>query len=57
MSTFDKLFANDGTFSSSYYASEYGTIVGLQYLTITIPNLSFVANHVCQFLQAPRGPH
>jgi hypothetical protein len=47
MSTFDKLFANDGTFPSSDYASEYRTVVGLQYRTITIPNLSFAANHVC----------
>lgn len=36
----------------------YRSLVGaLQYLTITCPNLSYVVNHVCQFLQSPTTDH
>jgi histone deacetylase 1/2 len=35
---------------------QYRTVVGgLQYLTVTRPDLSFVVNHVYQFIQAPTG--
>lgn len=35
---------------------QYRTVVGgLQYLTITRPDLSFAVNHVYQFIQAPTG--
>ena len=38
--------------------TEYRSIVGgLQYLTWTRPDLSFVVNQICQFMHAPREQH
>ena len=58
MSSTDKLSANAGSPPSSTDATEYRSIVGgLQYLTITRPDLSFAVNWVCQYLHAPTDAH
>ena len=58
MSSTDRLSAVDGQPLSSDDASEYRSVVGgLQYLTITRPDISFAVNRVCQFLHAPRDVH
>ncbi|XP_017187728.2 uncharacterized mitochondrial protein AtMg00810-like [Malus sylvestris] len=37
---------------------QYRTVIGaLQYLTITIPDLSYAVNQVCQFMHMPRTTH
>ena len=54
MSVTDKLSVVDGSLLSSDDATEYRDVVGgLQYLTITRPDISFVVNRVCQYLHAP----
>jgi histone deacetylase 1/2 len=58
MSATDRLSALDGDLLSSKDATEYRSLVGgLQYLTITRPDLSYAINHVCQFLHALRDSH
>ena len=58
MSASDRLSALDGTLLSSDETTEYRSIVGgLQYLTITRPDISYAVNSVCQFLHAPRDIH
>jgi histone deacetylase 1/2 len=58
MSTSDRITAVDGELLSSADATDYRSIVGgLQYLTITRPDISFAVNRVCQYLQAPRDTH
>jgi histone deacetylase 1/2 len=58
MSATDRLSAFDGDLLASEEATEYRSIVGgLQYLTITRPDISFAVNRVCQFLHAPRTTH
>ncbi|XP_051213673.1 uncharacterized mitochondrial protein AtMg00810-like [Lolium perenne] len=58
MSSTDKLSATDGVLLSSEDATEYRSIVGgLQYLTITRPDLSYAVNRVCQYLHAPTDVH
>nr|XP_020195890.1 uncharacterized mitochondrial protein AtMg00810-like [Aegilops tauschii subsp. strangulata] len=58
MSSTDKLSAVDGALPSPEDATEYRSIVGgLQYLTITRPDLSFAVNRVCQYLHAPTDVH
>jgi hypothetical protein len=58
MSATDRLTALAGDLLSSDDATEYRSLVGgLQYLTITCPDLSYAINHVCQFLHAPRDSH
>ena len=58
MSSTHKLSAADGTLLSPEDATEYRSIVGgLQYLTITRPDLSFAVNSVCQYLHAPTNVH
>ena len=58
MSTSDQLTSVDGTLLSSDDAHEYRSVVGcLQYLTLTIPDISFVVNRVCQYLHSPRDTH
>jgi histone deacetylase 1/2 len=47
-----------GALLSADDASEYRSVVGgLQYLTITRPDISYAVNRVCQFVQSPREPH
>jgi histone deacetylase 1/2 len=54
----DKLSATDGTLLSTDDSTRYRSIVGgLQYLTMTRPDLSFAVNKVCQYLHAPRCTH
>ena len=58
MSATDRLSALDGDSLSSDDATEYRSLVGgLQYLTITRPDISYAVNRVCQFLHAPRTSH
>jgi histone deacetylase 1/2 len=58
MSSTDKITAVDGELLSSEDATVYRSIVGgLQYLTITRPDISYAVNRVCQYLQAPRDTH
>ena len=58
MSSTDRITAVDGELLSSDDATEYRSIVGgLQYLTITRPDISFAVNRVCQYLHAPRDTH
>jgi histone deacetylase 1/2 len=58
MSPTERLCAGDGDVLSSDDATKYRSLVGgLQYLTMTRPDLSFVVNKVCQYLHEPRTPH
>ena len=58
MSATEHLSAMDGDLLDAADSSEYRSIVGgLQYLTITRPDLSFSVNKVCQFIHAPRSAH
>ncbi|XP_071685432.1 uncharacterized protein [Lolium perenne] len=58
MTVIDKLSASEGTLHSADDSTRYRSIVGgLQYLTLTRPDISFAVNKVCQFLHAPRDPH
>ncbi|KAM3405620.1 hypothetical protein ACQJBY_008243 [Aegilops geniculata] len=58
MSATDRLSALDGDLLSSDDATEYRSLVGgLQYLTITRPDVSYAVNRVCQYLHAPRTSH
>ena len=51
MSATDRLSALDGDPLSPDDATEYRSLVsGLQYLTITRPDVSYVVNRVCQYL-------
>jgi histone deacetylase 1/2 len=54
----DRLSAHEGTLLSVADATRYRSVVGgLQYLTLTRPDISFIVNKVCQYLHAPRDPH
>lgn len=58
MTSTERLSAADGDPLSSDEATTYRSIVGgLQYLLVTRPDLSFVVNRVCQYMQTPRHPH
>ncbi|KAK1678314.1 hypothetical protein QYE76_039162 [Lolium multiflorum] len=58
MASSEHLCSSDGDVLSPEEATQYRSIVGgLQYLTVTRPDLSFVVNKVCQFLHEPRTPH
>jgi histone deacetylase 1/2 len=58
MSSSDKLTSVDGPLLSSEEATEYRSIVGgLQYLTLTRPDISYAVNRVCQYLHSPWDPH
>jgi hypothetical protein len=58
MSPTERLCAGGGDVLSSDDASKYRSLVGgLQYLTMTHHDLSFVINKVCQYLHEPHTPH
>ena len=58
MSTSDKLTRDAGVILSSDDAFSYRSLVGgLQYLTLTRPDLAFAVNKVCQFLSQPTTVH
>jgi hypothetical protein len=58
MSVTEKLSADTGVPLAAEDATQYRSIVGgLQYLTITRPDISFAVNRVCQYLHAPRDTH
>jgi histone deacetylase 1/2 len=58
MSSTETLSATDGALLSADDATEYKSIVGgLQYLTITRPDVSYAVNRVCQYLHAPWDTH
>jgi hypothetical protein len=50
LSTYEAPYFDD----SSLYISIVG---GLQYITITIPDLAFVVNKVCQDMHCTKEPH
>ncbi|XP_073363344.1 uncharacterized protein [Aegilops tauschii subsp. strangulata] len=58
MSVTDKLAANLGTPLTDDDAFRYRSMVGgLQYLTLTRPDISFAVNKVCQYLAKPTNVH
>ena len=58
MSTSELLTSVDGTLLSSDDATEYRSVVGgLQYLTLTRPDILYAVNRVCQYLHSPRDTH
>jgi histone deacetylase 1/2 len=58
MSATDRLSVLDGDLLSPDDATEYRSLVGgLQYLTITRPDVSYAVNRVCQYLHASRISH
>ena len=58
MTVTEKLYADVGVLLSPGDATEYRSIVGgLQYLTITRPDLSFAVNRVCQYIHEPCDTH
>ena len=58
MSVQDKLAADQGTPLTGDDVFLYrSTVGGLQYLTLTRPDISFAVNKVCQYLAAPTSVH
>jgi histone deacetylase 1/2 len=58
MSVQDKLAADQGTLLTDDDAFQYRSVVGgLQYLTLTRPDISFAVNKVCQYLAKPTTVH
>ncbi|WVZ49453.1 LOW QUALITY PROTEIN: hypothetical protein U9M48_000815 [Paspalum notatum var. saurae] len=58
MAASEKLSREQGTALTDDAQFQYRSIVGgLQYLTITRPDLSFVVNKVCQFIHNPTDAH
>jgi hypothetical protein len=58
MSASKKMSKTSGTLLNADEATKYRSTVGeLQYLTITRPDISFVVNKVCRFMQAPTTSH
>jgi hypothetical protein len=58
MSATVKLFPNDSPSLGDDDATTYRSVVGgLQYLTLTRPDLSFAINRVCQYLHSPTEGH
>ena len=58
MSVTEKLSLKYGTPLSDDEIFKYRSLVGgLQYLTLTRPNISFVVNKVCQCLSKPTNVH
>jgi histone deacetylase 1/2 len=58
LSSTEQLSLTSGTALSSDDSTRYRSIVGgLQYLTLTRPDLSYSVNKVCQYLHAPTTEH
>jgi histone deacetylase 1/2 len=58
MASSDRLSTTEGVLLSSDDSTRYHSIVGgLQYLTMTRPDLSFAVNKICQYLHVPRCTH
>ena len=58
MATTEKLTRHVGDPLDSVAATRYRSIVGgLQYLTLTRPNIAFAVNKVCQYLHCPTTTH
>jgi hypothetical protein len=58
LSSLEKLCLQGGTALGPADATAYRSIVGgLQYLTLTRPDLAFSVNKVCQYLHAPTTLH
>jgi hypothetical protein len=58
LSTSEKLSAHEGELLHLVDVTRYSSIVGgLQYLTLTRPDLAFSVNKVCQCLHAPTTLH
>jgi hypothetical protein len=58
LSSTEQLSLTDGTPLGPDDCTQYRSIVGgLQYLTLTRPDLSYSVNKVCQFLHAPTTEH
>lgn len=58
MAANEKLSRDHGSELTGENQFQYRSIVrGLQYMTITRPDLSFVVNRVCQFIQTPTDKH
>jgi hypothetical protein len=54
----DKITSMDGACLSLDDATKYQSIVGgLQYLSLTCPDISFSVNRVCQYMSAPTTVH
>jgi hypothetical protein len=54
LSTTEKLTAHEGDLLGPIDSTTYHSLVGgLQYLTLTRPDLAFSVNKVCQYLHAP----
>jgi hypothetical protein len=53
-----KLSVSAGTLLDAEDSNKYRSLVGgLQYLTLTRPDISFAVNRVCQFLHSPTDLH
>ncbi|KAK1651002.1 hypothetical protein QYE76_068807 [Lolium multiflorum] len=58
MASTTKLFSSDSALLGDDEATTYRSIVGgLQYLTLTRPDICFAVNRVCQFLHSPTEDH
>jgi hypothetical protein len=58
LSSTEQLSLTSGTPLGSDDSTQYRIIVGgLQYLTLTRPDLSYSVNKVCQYLHAPTTEH
>ena len=58
LSALEKIFLHEGDPLGAEDSTRYRSIVGgLQYLTLTRSDISFLVNKVCQFLHAPTTIH
>jgi hypothetical protein len=58
LSTSEKLSAHKGTLIGHVDSTSYRNLVGgLQYLTLTRPDIAFSVNKVCKYLHAPMTLH
>jgi hypothetical protein len=58
LATSTKVSISASTLLDAEDSSKYRSIIGgLQYLTLTRPDISFAVNRVCQFLHSPTDLH